>query len=897
MSQQFKNIYFSDYPSHSASKKNLTIAFGEKDSDLYAQLKPLSSYETRELLEHSSYVALQAAAELEGLALGTYCLRILRQKMKAVKETRGVYHAESSQSDVLLAVDPIQTTFRGGQTEPLHNWYPYLEGYSPNFVEYLLTQFAPRATRILDPFSGTGTTPLTASRAGLQAFYCELNPLLQYLTEAKVTALTLSEKDKHNLASSLNGLATNLEDRVKGSSKDNILQQDYFKTFGKSLFFDEDVFGQVLQIRTFIDEIDLTTPMLARFLNIAVISSLVPASRLVRRGDLRFKTPQELKKEQPQFFSTVQNNLKMIAADLLRIGSVTHSATLVASNARDLDKLPPLDIDAVITSPPYLNGTNYFRNTKVELWFLRCLRSSQDLSRFRDKAITAGINDVTVEKTISFDSPKLKALVEKLEAVAYDARIPRMVATYFTDMQQVLAGVKTHLIDDGIVMIDIGDSSYSNIHVPTHLLLKEVLEEQGFVVEREITLRRRMSRSGFPLSQVLLSARLPKAHSSCVKRMPVPQLLDSASWKSFKVDLPHQKGEYAKRNWGNPLHSLCSYQGKMKPALASHLVEAFVPEGGKILDPFAGVGTIPFEAALQGKHSWAFDISPAALCITSAKLGTPIAEDCEQQMMVLESFLISEQATALEKETASTIKFNGSLLDYFDERTFNEILLARRFFFNNPPGTASESLVMAALLHILHGNRPYALSRRSHPITPFAPTGPTEYRPLMPRLRDKVGRSLRVKQPENFCPGETFDQDATLYWPQQIDALDAIITSPPFFDSTRFYLANWMRLWFCGWENTDFQTQPLAFVDERQKASFDVYSPLLRQARERLKPGGVVVFHLGESRKCNMAEALIKVSSPWFQVKDFFSENVEHCESHGIRDKGTVTSHQYLVLG
>jgi hypothetical protein len=45
-----------------------------------------------------------------------------------------------------------------------------------------------------------------------------------------------------------------------------------------------------------------------------------------------------------------------------------------------------------------------------------------------------------------------------------------------------------------------------------------------------------------------------------------------------------------------------------------------------------------------------------------------------------------------------------------------------------------------------------------------------------------------------------------------------------------------------------------------------------------------------------MAEELKKVSKRWFNIVDLFVENVEHCESHGIRDKGTVTSHQYLVL-
>lgn len=141
------------------------------------------------------------------------------------------------------------------------------------------------------------------------------------------------------------------------------------------------------------------------------------------------------------------------------------------------------------------------------------------------------------------------------------------------------------------------------------------------------------------------------------------------------------------------------------------------------------------------------------------------------------------------------------------------MLLARRYFLDNPPADASESLVFACLLHILHGNRPYALSRRSHPITPFAPTGPTGYRALIPRLRDKVERSLATPVPDEFCYGHSLFQDATEWWPAEINELDAVITSPPFFDSTRFYLGNWMRLWFCGWETADFQQRPMAFVD------------------------------------------------------------------------------------
>ena len=34
----------------------------------------------------------------------------------------------------------------------------------------------------------------------------------------------------------------------------------------------------------------------------------------------------------------------------------------------------------------------------------------------------------------------------------------------------------------------------------------------------------------------------------------------------------------------------------------------------------------------------------------------------------------------------------------------------------------------------------------------------------------------------------------------------------------------------------------------------------------------------------------------WTPVVDIFEEDVTHLESHGIRDKGTVTGHSYLVL-
>jgi DNA modification methylase len=778
----------------------------------------------------------------------------------------------------------------------LHEWFPYIEGYSPQFVEQVLREFCPEATRVLDPFGGLGTTPLTAARLGCDAFYCELNPLLQFITTTKVEVLTSAQPKRLQLASSLRAFSRDGFELIKSSSPDEDLRRSHSVVFGDSRFFDNRTFESVLRARSAVDLLGCSDPLLSRLLTVAVLASLVPASLTIRRGDLRFKTSEERQRDDRSLLEVLNGRVNKMADDLDALGSIGRAPRLVAEDAKTLIHLEPLGIDAVLTSPPYLNGTNYFRNTKIELWFLRCLSTQEDLSEFRLRAVTAGINDVTKAKLSAAVPHQAAQVVDQLANKAYDARIPKMVASYFLEMQTIFLAIRGHLARNGSVLMDIGDSSYGNVHVATDRILISILKDLGFALRREVLLRKRMSRNGLALRQVLLVFDLKGASRTERNNWNEHSATWPKAWANFKKALPHQSATYAKRNWGHPLHSLCSYQGKMKPSLSYHLVKTFVPFGGTVLDPFAGVGTIPFEAALAGRKSWSFEISPAALTIAAAKLSSPNAEHVAVLLEELEQFLKHEQVSETEVSRAKQIRFNGTLQDYFAPRTFREVLLARRFFLKRLKPDSSEQLVRASLLHILHGNRPYALSRRSHPITPFAPTGPAEYRPLMPRLREKVARGLATPRGDLFVDGSVVFQDATGWWPRSVRDLDAVITSPPFFDSTRFHLANWMRLWFCGWEADDFREKPLAFVDERQKQGFSIYEPIFRQARERLRPGGVFVLHLGRSKKCDMLAELSKIARRWFRVADSFVEDVMHCESHGIRDKGSVSQHQFLVL-
>ncbi len=868
--QQFKVIYFADCAASAENaRRGLTISFSPDEEDLYKAVAPLSSYTLRRLLGSETYSALSSDALASGTPVATYCRNRLRHAL-AGRQANSDSHRPLH--------DSLQATFAGGRGGTLHEWYPYLEGYSPAFVETILGHYGATVRHVLDPFAGAGTTPVTAVSAGLVARYSEVNPLCQKITEAKLVALRLPTDERERIVAALKHHKADCEFSIRKSKIDKRLQASYFTVFGESRFFDSLVLNLILRTRTWLDRIEQDDPSVGLLATIAVLRSLIPASHLIRRGDLRFKTETEARRMNVDYCDTVRESLDLIASDLADLEQCRGEAHFIGDDAKELGAERVASADALITSPPYLNGTNYFRNTKVELWFLRELNTAKDLSRFRFRAVTAGINDVTVAKAVArrgvFKSEKVQRVVERIEQDAYDRRIPQMVATYFGDLFLAFQACVPHLQESALIAVDIGDSCYGDVHVPTDDVLAEILTGLNCHLEDRVVLRERLSHGGQPLRQTLQIFRRVRRNARAVAASTGSNHTWKAAWNRFKAELPHQSGEMARRNWGHPLHSLCSYQGKLKPAIAHSLVNTFVPPNGRMLDPFSGVGTIPLEAALSGRRAFAFDISPPAIQITRAKLSGCTATECEAVISVLmdsiERFYVTERLY----RQADAVRFNGPISEYFHPDTLREVIGAREYFLRNPPTTAAEAMVFACLLHILHGNRPYALSRTSHPITPFAPTGPSTYRPLLPRLREKVARSFAQPRGDEFVAGVVYNQDATRPWPDAVNHLDAIVTSPPFFDSTRFHTGNWMRLWFSGWEASDFKTRPLDFVDERQKASFDVYEPVFAQAIERLRSGGLLVLHLGHSRKCDMAAEIEPVlTRSGFRIVDLFVES------------------------
>lgn len=391
-----------------------------------------------------------------------------------------------------------EATHSGGKGEILHDWFPYLEGFSPNFVNNLLYKYLPDAKLILEPFAGVGTTPLSLMQRGISTAYCELNPVLRELIAAKQEAL---REDNSTLTKELEKLSKGLSKLIAKAPQDKTLLKTYSKCFLSSVYFPENNFDKILKLKSIERKLDKKTQ---KYFSIAVYSSLLEASFLKRAGDVRFKTEKDIAKGIPAIEDLVSKKLMLISNDICAINEKYKAKiSLLAGDSKDLNTVKPIQADGVITSPPYLNGTNYFRNTKVELWYSEFMKTQADLKNLRHHAITAGINDVEKESGQNV-LKEVKKVYAEISEVCYDKRIPKMIAAYFTDMKLVFQGIQKNVKRGGTICVDIGDSIYSNVHIPTHTILIKIGQSIGWKLIEEVILRERFSNNGAKLSQRLL---------------------------------------------------------------------------------------------------------------------------------------------------------------------------------------------------------------------------------------------------------------------------------------------------------------------------------------------------------------------------------------------------------
>ncbi len=394
-------------------------------------------------------------------------------------------------------------TFASNDTLPVHRWWPYVQGYSAQFVSGLLDRsgLTPGAT-VLDPFSGSGTTLVEARLNGYAAVGTELLPPAALAARVKTTF----ELRPEALTAAAEATVRRARRRPPGTPP--FLRETAHQ-------FDPETLADLTRLR---DALPAETTPLSEALRVAFGRILIPSSRLKRSPCLGYRAPGETAPGEPmrRFLDAtaeMAQDLAELARTRDRWGPL---ARVLPVDARALP-LGPESVDLAVTSPPYVNGMDYVMNYKLDLAWLGFAQTYADLRRLRSAMVAC--DNLPREEVGAYRStedapdPWLPPILRRIEEnVARKGSYRRddvhgVVKRYFSDLVPVLAGVYRALRPGGRFVLVVGDSLLAGTYVPGDLLLARLGASAGFRVERVEIARTRRSgqRRSFKLRESVVT--------------------------------------------------------------------------------------------------------------------------------------------------------------------------------------------------------------------------------------------------------------------------------------------------------------------------------------------------------------------------------------------------------
>lgn len=351
-------------------------------------------------------------------------------------------------------------TFVQNKKEPIHRWFYYKEGYSPELVADLIKKFNLNSP-ILDPFAGTGTTLLACKQNNIDAIGFDITPLAVFVTKVKLE----TNYDFDELRDEIIKLTNKRYEKPGISWNSDIINLK--QAFSKYAYDD---------IRFFKEKImEIEDEKIRNFIMLGLLSILGQVSYTVKDGGfVRLKKNKKkhvppvrhlLKRQLKRMFKEMKNSEKTIAAAEVHLG-----------DARSLD-LENNSVSGIITSPPYLNNVDYTKIYTLELSLLE--ENVRNIREIRKKTIRSHIGAVYESK----NENKIPGNIEKILNKVSKQGMPVIVRGYFEDMYLSLKEMYRVLKPQKYAFIIVANACFPDVTIDVDTTIAELGEEIGFELE------------------------------------------------------------------------------------------------------------------------------------------------------------------------------------------------------------------------------------------------------------------------------------------------------------------------------------------------------------------------------------------------------------------------------
>lgn len=376
--------------------------------------------------------------------------------------------------------------FNKNKKEPFHRWYPFVEGYSREFIQSIVKEMNRDNLVCLEPFSGSGTTALELQNCGISCFAFEVNPLMYLIARVKLENSYEIERISYWYDYILK---KRTKQRVKLTTEFNTLYQSDEK---KKWNFNTDIGIAVEKLRQTIETIP--EEIYRELFKVALAAILVEVSNLYRNGKcLSYKPNWKDRKISEKdvfdkFDDKVINELKYDIESSMKQSKVNNKMRLFNEDSRTgiANEIENDSIDLVITSPPYLNSRDYTDTYMLELKTLGFTKTNEEIKELRTKTLRSHVQ-IKWDDTSNLNNKLLKNILKELEEASKDIEkwnesIIDMVRLYFVDMQNIFHILYEKMKKNGRVYFNVSNSAYFNVLINTLEICASIAEQEGFTV-------------------------------------------------------------------------------------------------------------------------------------------------------------------------------------------------------------------------------------------------------------------------------------------------------------------------------------------------------------------------------------------------------------------------------
>lgn len=394
-------------------------------------------------------------------------------------------------------------TFRGNVRQGRHGWLRLTPAYSLHVVREIL-EGCSSADWVLDPFSGTGTTPLASAARGVRAHSVDINPFLVWFGNVKLTRF---EPAVRNL---LVEAALSVVAQRRRRSRGVEVWVPPIHQIEK--WWDRPVLEQLAQLLAGIRSWDGDgSSAVADLLKIAFCRTLIETAH-VSFGHQSMSFKKRPAVEQPLLFDIPDGNdgghevldrfsaaVEEMAGGLDEDQPVAESRVFFG-DSRCLDAvLPGSRYTTVVTSPPYPNRMSYIRELRPYMYWLGYLSDGRQAGDLDWQAIggTWGCATSNLAKwNAAGDDSIPYAAFDRIVAQIRSEHdlLGRYVHKYFADIKTHLRSLRSVMAPGGRCWYVVGNSKFYETLLPVEEIYAALFEDLGYVQVRIERLRKRTSK-------------------------------------------------------------------------------------------------------------------------------------------------------------------------------------------------------------------------------------------------------------------------------------------------------------------------------------------------------------------------------------------------------------------